>query len=176
MQRRNPRVDGREVEFFDRFDLPFGAETPHAPGEVATVGTFELVEDIQVLDLTRIPPIPSVFDNLHGSEEAALAASLDRPGLIFLQSFVSAITAPVIKDGREHIDYVPSQVVTEYVRYRLKDELCQRIVGIVYPSAQRDDGVGCVLFVTHEDINADILPTKPPFKLLEDLTTIDVRP
>jgi hypothetical protein len=77
----------------------------------ATIATFELVEDLYVLNLTALPEYPSVF----GSDEA----NLDRPTVHFVHSFVRDFTQAVEKDGREHIEYVPSQVVTEYVRYRM---------------------------------------------------------
>jgi hypothetical protein len=51
-----------------------------------------------------------------------------------------------MKDGREHIDYVPTQVVTEYFRHVFKDGDGQPVKGILYPSARQDGGVCCVLF------------------------------
>lgn len=51
---------------------------------------------------------PSIFDP---------AGRVQYFGLRFLQQFVGDVTLPVELDGREHIDYVPTQVFTEYVRY-----------------------------------------------------------
>ena len=84
--------------------------------------------------------------------------------------FVPEFAQPVEKDGREHVEYVPSQIVTEYVRYRLPERIGKPIRGILYPSARKSRGIGCVLFVVHEDINSRILPDEPPFRLLADLT------
>jgi hypothetical protein len=75
--------------------------------------------------------------------------------LEFLHAFVGALTAAVIKDGREHIEYVPSQVVTEYVRYRLPAKLGKPVHGILYRSSRQKGGIGCVLFISYEEINAE---------------------
>jgi hypothetical protein len=127
----------------------------------ATIAVFELVEDLHVLNVTVLPEYPSVF----GSDEG----NLDRPTVHFVHSFVRDFTQAVEKDGREHIEYVPSQVVTEYVRYRMGQKAGKPIRGILYPSARHDQGVGCVLFVAHEDING-MFREQGPFKLLPELT------
>jgi RES domain len=61
--------------------------------------------------------------------------------LLFLFSFARDLSKPVILDGREHIEYVPTQVVTEYMR-RLPDAA---IDGILHASAQ-SAGTSCVIF------------------------------
>ena len=43
----------------------------------------------------------------------------ERGGLLFLREFVKSITLPVVHDGREHIEYVPTQVLTEYFRQQV---------------------------------------------------------
>lgn len=127
----------------------------------ATIAVFELVEDLCLLNLTSLPEYPSVF----GSDEG----NLERPTVHFLHSFLRDFTQAVEKDGREHTEYVPSQVVTEYVRYRLGDKAGKPIKGILYPSSRHGQGTGCVLFVAHEDING-MFHEPSPFKLLPDLT------
>ena len=104
---------------------------------VVTVGTFVTLKEIKVLDLTRVPPVPSLFD---------LANHGIRPACIFLNAFVDDLTKPVVKDGREHVKYVPSQVVTEYFRHIFRDDDEVPIHGILYPSAVNDGGKSCVLF------------------------------
>jgi hypothetical protein len=37
-------------------------------------------------------------------------------GLKFLHDFSREISSPVEKDGREHIEYVPTQILTEFIR------------------------------------------------------------
>jgi len=55
------------------------------------------------------------------------------------------ITAQVAKDGREHIEYVPTQVVSEYIRHVLKAE-GKSIDGVVYQSSKDGGTEACVLF------------------------------
>lgn len=136
----------------------------------ATIAVFEMTQGVDVVDLTVLPEYPSVF----GSDEA----NLDRPTVHFIHSFATDFVQPVEKDGREHVEYVPSQVVTEYIRYRLGEKLGKKISGILYESARAEGGVACVLFVAHEDITG-MLPEPAPFKLLTDLTrtiAVDTEP
>ncbi len=111
---------------------------------MVTTAQISLTADLHVLDLTRVPPIPSVFDR-----------SVDprrRHGVAFIHGFRRDLTEPVEKDGREHIEYVPSQVVTEYFRYRYRTRARGRLRGILYPSSVRPDGNNCVLFVSDVDL------------------------
>lgn len=133
----------------------------------ATIATFELTEDLLVLNLVKLPPVPSIFD---GDE-----ANFDRPTLLFLYDFVRDFTQPVEKDGREHVEYVPSQVVTEYVRYRLVEKVGQPVQGILYGSARTTEGTGCVLFLKHGDFMENSLfrtPPTAPLRLLESVQEV----
>jgi hypothetical protein len=136
-----------------------------------TVAMFKVTRDLLVLDLVHLPQVPSIFD----SDEA----NLNRAALGFLHEFVFDLTQPIEKDGREHIEYVPSQVVTEYVRYRLGERVGKQILGIRYPSARLDGGVGCVLFVSGEDLEESRFGENQPFILASDATktaSIDTTP
>src|SRR5690606_13318881 len=75
--------------------------------KVATVAVFKLARPIVVCDFTHLPPMPSLFDK---------AQRHRRPSLNFLRSFVCDVAKPIVKDGRVHVDYVPTQIVTEYFR------------------------------------------------------------
>jgi len=128
-----------------------------------TIATFEVTEDLRVLNLVNLPKIPSIFANV---EE-----TWTRPALIFLHGFVADFTEPIDKDGREHVEYVPSQIVTEYFRYRFRDGDGRPVHGILYPSSRVADGKACVLFASHEDFTDDWTFGKPsavPVKLLTD--------
>ena len=65
---------------------------------------FELTTDLAVVDLTNLPPEPSMFDPKMGSM---------RRELRFLNSFAQEICDPV-ESKNEQIDYVPTQIITEY--------------------------------------------------------------
>jgi hypothetical protein len=119
------------------------AETPGSRGDgIITVGAFDTVKALTVLDLHNMPPFPSLFDR-------------DRRHLrglhLFLRDFVTDLSRPIVKDGREHIEYVPTQIITEYFRHQFRAADGQRIHGILYPSARREGGLCCVLFCSQEN-------------------------
>ncbi|GGL12856.1 HEPN-associated N-terminal domain-containing protein [Caulobacter rhizosphaerae] len=120
------------------------AETMARSGQ-ASMGTFTPARSLKVLDLRADRPVPSptIFEN---------ATSLARGLPAFVQAFRDEIARPVIRDGREHIDYVPSQIVTEFIRrvYRTADD--QRLDGVLYPSTKNPDGACVALFVTNTEI------------------------
>jgi RES domain-containing protein len=109
----------------------------------AAIGQFETQREALLLDLTSLPEKPSIFD---GQNYEKLV------GLFFIDNFVAEIRKPVIKDDRtEHIEYVPSQVVSEYFAlvFRLADG--KRLDGVKYPSSVRPGSHNLVLFPTERD-------------------------
>lgn len=99
-----------------------------------TVGRFETAKDFRVIDLTSLPPVPSIYDR----EKREL-----RPAIRFLKSFSEAIKKPV-KPGNEN-EYLPTQLVTEFFRDEYRTSNGEPVLGILYPSAQ-GPGSCCVLF------------------------------
>ncbi|MEK6769280.1 MAG: hypothetical protein AABY85_09875, partial [Gemmatimonadota bacterium] len=70
--------------------------------------------------------------------------------------------------------YVPSQVVTEFFRFRFRDRTGQQVRGILYPSTALEGGRACVLFAGPEDFTDDWTFGRPvplPLTLLEDRIT-----
>ena len=112
------------------------AETVVGPAS-ATIATFSLRYDVVVLDLKTPCPIPSVFDrDQQGARQEAT----------FLMRFGKQIAMRVSKDGREHVDYVPSQVVSEFVAEIFRATDGSRLAGMVYPSTIQANGSNLVLF------------------------------
>lgn len=105
-----------------------------------SLAKIKLLENIKVLDLTKLPLLPSIFDT---------AKHNLREEISFLYEFVDDLLKPVSKDGREHIEYVPTQVVSEYLRYVFEPKL----QGIMYPSVKDAGGVNMAIF---ESDNSDI--------------------
>ena len=54
------------------------------------------------------------------------------------------------KSGLEHIEYVPTQILTEYFRHLYLDPARDRVWGIIYPSAANLGHKSCVLFLENE--------------------------
>ena len=110
--------------------------------KVLTIGLWKPLKTLRVLDLAEIPPKPSVFD--------AKRRHL-REVVSFLAAFSEDISHPIQKDGHEHIEYVPTQVFTEYIRYVYKDHEGAALDGILYRSAVNECGINCVLFLENEE-------------------------
>lgn len=109
---------------------------------VAIIAKFMPLREIKVLDLTSMPDTPSIFDENRGYL---------RSNIIFLKSFVEDLSKPIEKDEKIHIEYVPTQVFTEYIRHVYKDENHGKLGGIIYPSSVHPSGISCVLFVENEE-------------------------
>lgn len=99
--------------------------------------TFLTKVDLSVLDLTHLPAIPSIFD---------AARDESRETLLFLYAFVDAISAPIARDGREHVEYVPSQVVSEFFARAFRGDDDGRLRAILFPSSVRPGGRNIVAF------------------------------
>jgi RES domain-containing protein len=115
------------------------AEVVRSPPAQAVVAEFATTRELRILDLTHLPPEPSIFDSSQREQ---------REGLLFLQKFVEEICKPITRDGREHIEYVPSQVVSEFFALQFQDAERRGVDGIVYPSAAKQGGKNLVLFPT----------------------------
>ena len=71
--------------------------------------------------------------------------------LRFLNHIAAEISRPIGRDDKVHINYVPTQVVTEFVRSRLTSG-GQRIDGIKYGSAIHDGHASYVIFATQDNL------------------------
>ena len=113
-----------------------------AEGVVGTLATFCANRDLFVLDLTSLPRLPSPFD--------VAKRHLRRP-VAFLYEFVNELSSPIKRDGGEEVEYVPTQVVTEFFRYRHRGVEDRTIDGIAYRSSREGGGRAVVLFLTAEE-------------------------
>jgi len=113
----------------------------HRTSHTVYAASFALTRDIEVIDLTHPPVLPSIFDT--GRKQ-------DREESLFIHDFVEAISARVTKDDREHIDYVPSQVVCEYLAQVFEPSPDQRLAGLIFPSSVQPGGKNLVVFPSGE--------------------------
>jgi len=151
----------REVSFANRMSpagIPlfygaFDADTavtevwagPSPDRELASVGRFATSAPLPVIDLASLPEIPSIFDE--GRRHL-------RPPLWFLYEFSARISAPVRTAARsesEMVEYVPTQIVSEYFRTAFASDYGQTVQGLLYKSAANEGGVCCALFIPRED-------------------------
>lgn len=104
---------------------------------------FAAKRTLSILDLTNIPENVSFFSDWD---------LMKRIGVGFLSSFAQDVSKPIKKDGLEHIEYVPTQVFTEFVRHDMTEH--ERIDGIKYRSSK--NGRNCyVLFVEQDECLPD---------------------
>ncbi|MDQ9820893.1 RES domain-containing protein [Acinetobacter bereziniae] len=95
--------------------------------------TFKLNKDIEVIDFSKLPEVPSIFD---------VNNFRNRQKLIFLHELVFDMSQPVGPDEKDHIEYIPTQVVSEYFRYIFKPE----VKGIKYKSVKNQKGLNIAFF------------------------------
>jgi hypothetical protein len=106
-----------------------------------TFGTFATARETLILDLVDLPAVPSLFSAQRGLREK----------ISFLRSFEAELTKPISKYGG-HVDYVPTQIVTEYFRHAFTCDEGKSLFGIRYRSSHTAgacyvffcDNSGCV--------------------------------
>lgn len=107
-----------------------------------TTGRFVTNCELNVLDLADIPSIPSLFDE----DKRHM-----RAGLRFIDGFAAELALPIVRNGQEHIEYVPTQMVSEYFRTIFKLPGGANLDGLVYRSVKRVHGICVCLFLEHAD-------------------------
>jgi hypothetical protein len=109
-----------------------------------TSASFRTRRELTILDLTQLPPLPSPFDERRRG---------DYYPLVFLREFIKDLSKPIAKDQLVHVEYVPTQIITEYFRYTFSDRksAVNKIDGIIYPSARDKGKTACVLFMDHAE-------------------------
>lgn len=119
-----------------------------------SIGTFSGKRELNIIDFSRLFNV-SVFD-----KEKQKYFYISQ----FLKSFIKDLSKDIKKDGKEHIEYVPTQIVTEFFRYVYAEEIKMAIDGIIYPSSKNIGKNACVLFFDSneciEELNLIKLETK----------------
>lgn len=115
----------------------------------ARVGRWQVARPLRLLDLRRLPPIPGIFSD---------AGRSYRLTLTFLHEFCDTIMQPIDRTERVNIDYLPSQVATEFFRdFPFEDG---PIDGIAYGSTV-SSGWNVVLFASRQDVGIQAAPDQP---------------
>jgi HEPN/RES N-terminal domain 1/RES domain len=121
------------------------AETVDREGTYV-VGEFAIERDAIILDLAELPPTPSIFYEVPDSMEYD-----PRHNLMFLNEIADEISRPIARDDRVHVEYVPTQVVTEFIRTAATSN-GKRIDGIAYRSSRHTDKSSMVLFADQTNL------------------------
>lgn len=108
------------------------------------VGKWKTLRPVRILDLRRLPDCPGYFSDVARNHRLALR---------FLHHFADDIMTPVARDQRVHIDYLPSQVVTEFLRDYDFDE--GKLDGVAYGSTVHRAGWNVALFTTPVELGLE---------------------
>lgn len=103
---------------------------------------FQTIKPLTVLDLTKFE-YPSIFiqENTYQYEVSK-----------FISKLIHEIMIPVEHDGSEHLEYVPSQVFSEFLRHRFKYRQ-RSIDGVIYPSSFGGSGANLALYISNDKIS-----------------------
>jgi len=129
---------------FDRLTAMREVGVDRSTVDPVYVASFNLTRPLQVVDLTKAVRLPSVFD---------LAQKGRRERALFHYGFVREVSKRVVKDDLEHLSYVPTQVVCEYLAQVFNTTSGERLVGLIYPSSVHKGGRNLVVFPSQEGLN-----------------------
>lgn len=110
----------------------------------AKIGQWRTLRPARVLDLRHLPELPGTFSNATRNQTL---------GIRFLWHFRNAIMSPVARDERVHIDYLPSQVVSEFLRDFPFAE--GKLDGVLYGSMVHPRGWNVALFTEPSDFGLE---------------------
>lgn len=105
--------------------------------DTITISEFKLKKDIYIIDFSKLPKLPSIFDYTKVRKHYPI---------LFLIELVKDMTKDIEKNGKEHTEYVPTQVVTEFFRYPFNKNRQYHIEGIIYPSSKNKSKSSSVIF------------------------------
>ena len=130
--------------FYGAFDLETSIKETFEPEpnltKKAVVGNFYPCRNLNVIDLSQQFKIPTIFDQDQSFRFEKL----------FLYDFIRDFTKPIERADRAHIDYVPTQIVTEYFRHILSKDNSVKIDGVIYPSSKNKSHKAVVIFADNE--------------------------
>jgi hypothetical protein len=130
--------------FYGAFDLETSIKETYEPTpnltKKAVVGNFYPCRTLNLIDLSLEFKVPSIFykDQSFRFEKR------------FLYDFIKDFTKPIERADSAHIDYVPTQIVTEYFRHILSKDNPMKIDGVIYPSSKNKSHKAVVIFADNE--------------------------
>ena len=122
--------------FYGMFDPDMVKEEARDSGKkFCVIGEFATTTELTVLDLSKLPPLS--FWNEHWQE------------LGFIHSFTKEVSKPISAEHNS-VEYVPTQIFAEYIRYCCRDRNGKGIDGIQFNSS-KTNGVNIVLFYNQKE-------------------------
>ncbi|WP_158108710.1 HEPN-associated N-terminal domain-containing protein [Vibrio furnissii] len=157
--------------FYGAFDLETAISETYSPKEgetkKAVCGYFKPKRDLKVIDLSKALYMPSLFDEYERD---------NRVYIPFVRDFMDDFTKPIDREDRAHIDYVPTQIVTEYFKFIFKYENELSVDGIIYPSSKSKGKKAIVLFANSENcVDKSELENKNALLVLDNVEDIELK-
>jgi hypothetical protein len=121
----------------------------HSPHDDAVVGAFRVGVPLRILDFTKRPAPPSIFDE--GKRQEYVFAK-------FADDFEERLTQSIRLTGAERVEYVVTQVIGEYFRWA--PEL--KVDGIAWKShllEEGEEGKNVLVWAGAEDVRSDPPPS-----------------
>lgn len=126
----------------------------------ATIGRFIQLADLVLVDLRDVSDVPSLFDERRRHLRAPLT---------FMRDFIADVTKVADPSDEQNLDYIPTQVIAEHLRYDLPAD------GICWRSTKDRDVTVCVLFLPNSAM-ADAGSVSADSRLELDPTTVTLVP
>lgn len=104
------------------------------------VATYHASRDILLIDLTQEPFLPSIYDEILCGKRASIK---------FMGGFIENVSKKIIKEEKQELEYISTQLVTEYLRYHFKVNK-QRPDGIMYKSSKENADICYALFIEND--------------------------
>ncbi|MGB0937822.1 MAG: HEPN-associated N-terminal domain-containing protein [Colwellia sp.] len=126
--------------FYGAFDVKTALKETYEPDKNirhVSLGSFTNCKELTFVDLSAAPRVPGLFSEHDRST---------RHGLAFLHKFIEEISLPINKDGMEHLDYVPTQVISEHLRFLHEKVTGTEVHGLIYPSTKNNGEKAIVVF------------------------------
>jgi hypothetical protein len=123
---RNKNLTLKEVVDFEDTQKPY-----------YTTAIFRNNEILRLVDLSFLPELGSYFDE---------TVNRERETLTFLKDFIADISKPIDYND-SIIEYIPTQIVTEYIKFNPK----LNVNGIIYPSSKNRTQYNIVIFYNHDE-------------------------
>lgn len=130
-------------------------ETRVGNNQEVTVSQWVPLRDLRVIDLIHCPALPSIFSGKKSEHELAQ----------FLYAFKAEISRPMDHDGSDHVEYVPTQVVSEYFAQAFNAAAEEQVDGVIYPSAVAQSGKNLVVFPNYREESKS--KNEQPFAMME---------
>lgn len=116
--------------------------------DLFNLGVWELVRNVRLLDITQCKKNTqkefSIFDHNHAWQRHIYP---------FLHEFISSLLRPVdgtLNTTEKELEYLPTQVISEYLKYFFVDRNENHIDGLIYPSTKVQNHNNIVLFYGQE--------------------------